>query len=154
MRRGWFACTLGIALLSIVPSRAQAPVTSDVHIWTLDFLKVKPGMFGKALNLLDIGWVRARVEAKKQGAIASYQRLEEEPTGESEWDIILSTEYPSEAAYKKREEAFGPIIKGFFPNGPPQVGGLTKKDLYDIVSSRVLREYPEHGQAKFLPVKP
>jgi hypothetical protein len=35
------------------------------HIWTVDFLKVKPGMFKQALALLDVGWERTRAEAKK-----------------------------------------------------------------------------------------
>lgn len=144
-----------VALIAISPSMALAPPTPSVHVWTMDFLKVKPGMFQQALGLLDVGWERTRAEAKKEGMIVSYGRVGEEPASvDTEWDIILLTEYKDDLTYEYRERLFTPIMMTLFPYGPPQIGGLTKKDLYEIVATRVLHDYPENGPAHLLPVKP
>jgi hypothetical protein len=75
------------------------PSIADKPVWALEFVKVKPGTFGPTMVYLDDNWIRVRAEAKRQGAVLTYNRIAGErpmlfPAKESsddDWDILLMT---------------------------------------------------------------
>jgi hypothetical protein len=121
---------------------AQSTSKSERPVWTMESMKVKPGMFGITLGYLDDNWMRVREEAKRQGAVLSYQRIAEEGSQESDREIVLLTEYKNQAAYDARETLFSAIRKDL-PNDTFGVRLLVRlplrQDLHDIMNTRVFR---------------
>jgi|SRR5271155_3398286 len=143
MKKLLFAGLLGVVFLVFQAGSAQLPVEPGEAVWAVDFVKVKPGMFEQAMTHLDSGWVPAREEAKRQGAILSYHRIAEQSQKTQEWDILLMTKYRNQAAYDARESVFAAILAGLPRNNRSQIPTLNKRDLYDIVDTRILRDFSE-----------
>jgi hypothetical protein len=120
---------------------AQTPLPNSEPSWSVDFVKAKPGRHDQAMQYFNQSWVRAREISKGKGAIVDFHILVEPGAGEADtWQIILMTEYRDQAAYDAREAAFGPILHKLFPDGPPTINGLSRKELFDITSSRLLHD--------------
>jgi hypothetical protein len=90
---------------------AQNPLRSEKPVWTMEFIKVKPGMFGLALGFLDDDWMRVREEAKHRGAVLSYHRIGEQAGAQSDGNIVLLTECKNQATYDGSEKLFESIRK-------------------------------------------
>jgi hypothetical protein len=157
---------LGMALFSLVIAvgvNAQqiqlqdappaVPSIADKPVWALEFVKVKPGTFGPTMVYLDDNWMRGRAEAKRQGAVLTYNRVADErrvliPAEESnnnDWDILLMTEYKNQAAYDGREKLFASILKRLPDNTAGIIQGYKKEDLFQSVKTRVLQDFSENG---------
>src|SRR5258705_1495358 len=117
MRGRIFAGVFLVSLLTVGGGGAQSPAHSEKPVWTMEFIKVKPGMFGLTLGYLDDNWMRVREEAKRQGAVLSYRRIAETvqiTPGSKSGDqnsIVLLTEYKNLAAFVEREKLFALIRK-------------------------------------------
>jgi hypothetical protein len=133
-----------LAVLFVLSSgiaAAQTPLLSSEPVWTVDFVKAKPGRHDQAMQFFNQSWVRAREIAKEKGAIVDFHILVEPSANEDDtWQIMLMTEYRDQAAYDAREAAFGPILHKLFPDGPPTINGLTRNELFDVTNSRVLHD--------------
>jgi hypothetical protein len=127
---------------------AQTPAIKDKPVWTLEYLKVMPGKFGPALGYLDDSWMRVREEAKRQGAVLSYDRIAEEGNSENERTIVLLTEYKNKAAYDGREKLFAAISKRL-ENTPGVITLHQPEELWKVLSDRVYQDYTERNNAQF-----
>ncbi len=137
----------GLFLLSVFivagGGAQQFPSEREKPVWTMDFIKVKPGMFGLTLGYLDDNWMRVREEAKRQGAVLSYHRIAEEGSHESDGTMVLLTEFKNQAAYAAREGLFA-SIRMQLPNNTSGVLRPTKQeDFYQSVSTRVFQDYSD-----------
>ena len=155
---------LGMALFSLLialSANAQqfqsappaAPLNTDKPVWALEFLKVKPGMFGATMGYLDDNWLRLRAEAKRDGAVLNYNRVAGEESSNSDWDILLMTEYQNQAAYNGREKLFDSILQRL-PDKTSEIirrykseviRGYKKDELFQSVKTRVLQDFSENG---------
>jgi hypothetical protein len=152
MDRRIFPGLLLVSLLIVTVGGAQSTSKSEKPVWTMESMKVKPGMFGITLGYLDDNWMRVREEAKRQGAVLSYHRIAEEGSQESDREIVLITEYKNQAAYDAREKLFASIRKEspnnrFVVRGLPQ--GQPGQELYDIMNTRVFQDYSDIDSARF-----
>jgi len=143
---------LGIALFSlliVVAGGAQNPADNDKRIWTMEFIQVKPGMFGPTLGYLDDNWMRVREEAKREGAVLNYHRVAEEERLGSERTIVLLTEFKNQAAYASREKLFTAIRKRL----PANTGGIVSRyqpqDLFETETTRVFDDYTDANSVQF-----
>jgi hypothetical protein len=71
-----FRVLLGCSLFLVVGGEAQNKDAADKPVWTLEFIRVMPGVtpgFAGAMAYLDDNWMRVRAEAKKEGAVLDYQ---------------------------------------------------------------------------------
>ncbi len=118
-------------------------------VWTMEFIKVKPGMFGFTLGYLDDNWMREREEAKRQGAVLSYHRIAEQGSEESDRNIVLLTEFKNVPTYAAREELFASIRKQLPNNTSGVVRPPRQEDLYENVSTRVFQDYSDTDIARF-----
>jgi hypothetical protein len=142
-------CLAIIASLSIaVGMRGQTPAESDKPVWTMEFLKVKPGKFGMTLGYLDDGWMREREEAKRQGAVLHYSRISEPGTRESEHNIVLLTEYRDYAAYQASDSLFTKIRKELPETTPAILRHTSPEELYAAGATRVFEDYSDAGGAR------
>lgn len=141
-------CLAVIASLAIAAGmRGQGSAESDKPVWTMEFLKVKPGKFGMTLGYLDDGWMRERAEAKRQGAVLNYSRISEQGTRESERSILLLTEYKNQAAYEGRDSLFAKISKDL-PDRPAIMRNAQPGELYAMGATRIFEDYSDGGDAR------
>ena len=143
MKKVILVSLLVLALVGVRAGSTQQPTEPGEAVWSLDFVKVKPGMFEQTMTYFDLGWLPAHEMAKEQGVIVGFRRVAEQPEGKGEWDIILITEYKNQAAYDEREKSFAPIVAEASRNNRGKMNGLKKKDLYDVVDTRVLRDFSQ-----------
>ena len=150
MLRRMFSGFLVFSLFLVVAGEAQGP--SDEAVWTMELIKVKPGMFGFTLGYLDDNWIRVRDVAKRQGAILSYSRIAEKGNQESDGNIVLLTEYKNQAAYDAREALFDSIRKKL----PNDTSGIVRpsrqEDLYETLGTRVFQDYSEISNGRLRPL--
>jgi hypothetical protein len=144
-----FAGIFLVSLLTGVGGGAQSPSHSEKPVWTMEFVKVKPGMFGLTLGYLDDNWMRVREEAKHQGAILNYHRIAEQGGKESDGNIVLLTEYKNQATYDAREKLFDSIRKQLPNNTSGVFRPHKQEELYDTVSTRVFQDYSDMDNARF-----
>jgi hypothetical protein len=147
MRRVIFAGLFLISLLAVPGAAPQSPSDSNKPVWTMEILRVKPGMFGSTLGYLDDNWMSVRAEAKRQGAILSYNRFAEQDSGKSDWNIVLLTEFKNSATYDAREKLFA-AIRQQLPN-TSAVMRVPQGDLYQTMSTRVFQDYSDMDNARF-----
>jgi hypothetical protein len=152
MQRRIFAGLFLFYLFSVAGGGAQSVADNEKPVWTMESIKVKPGMLGITLSYLDDSWMRVREEAKRQGAVLSYHRIAEEGSRESDMEVILLTEYKNQASYDTREKLFASIRKES-PNNRFLVGGLPQgqqgQHFYDIMNTRVFQDYSDIDSARF-----
>jgi hypothetical protein len=96
--------------------------------------------------------MRIREEAKRQGEILSYHRIQETvlgapgaKTGDSN-TILLLTEYKNLAAFSEREKLFA-SIRQHLPSDTPGILRQEREDLYETVGTRMFMEVPDGGTA-------
>ena len=143
---GLFLCSLFI----IFNGDAQSPAVTERPVWTIEIIKVRPENFGLTLGYLDDQWMRIREEAKRQGEILGYHRIQETvlaAPGVKAGDphtILLLTEYKNLAAFSGREKLFA-SIREHLPSGTPGVLRQQREDLYETVGTRMFMEVPDDG---------
>jgi hypothetical protein len=143
MQRGVFgALIIFVSLLVAGGGGAQSRSENDKPVWAMEFIKVKPGMFGFTLGYLDDNWMRIREEAKRQGILLGYNRAGQEGP-DSTGNIVLLTEFKNQAAYDARERLFA-SIREQLPNKmsgrlnvPPQAA------LYEAAPALVYKDYSD-----------
>ncbi|MGB7494113.1 MAG: hypothetical protein WBR26_17225 [Candidatus Acidiferrum sp.] len=129
---------------------AQSPsvLVLDKPVWTLEFIKAKPGKLGLALSYLDKHWMLVREGAKQQGSVLNYYRISElgaripdvKPGDPN--SIVLLTEYKNLKAFQERENVFAPVAARL-PSTPPGVMSPSNPDeLYETVDTGVFTEQP------------
>ena len=109
----------------------------------MEFIRVKPLMFGPTLGYLDDNWMRVREVAKRQGAILSYARVAEMGSQDSVGSIVLLTEYRNQAEYAGREALFDSIRKQLPTEVPGLIRPSRQEDLYETMGTRVFQDYSE-----------
>jgi hypothetical protein len=143
---------LGVALFSllmVVASGGQNPTDSEKPIWTMEFMQVKPGMFGPTLGYLDDNWMRVREEAKREGAVLNYHRIAEEGRSGSAHTIVLLTEFKNQTVYASRKRLFAEIRKQLPANTGGIVARYQSQDLFDMEATRVFNDYSDANSVQF-----
>ena len=143
---GLFLCSL----FFVVGGDAQTDKT-ERPVWTLEFIKVRPENFGPAMGYLDDHWMRVRAEAKRQGAVLDYHRIQNavlEIPGHkvsNPSSIVLLTEYKNLDAFMESQRLFDLVRE--LPRW--QTGGVIKpwamEDLYETLNTQVFLEEPDTG---------
>jgi len=137
---------LGLNAQQFQDAPLAPPLNTDKAVWALEFVKVKPSMFAATMGYLDDNWVRLRAEAKRQGAVLNYNRVAGgEESSNSDWDILLMTEYKNQAAYDGREKLFDSILKHLPNNTSEVIQGYKREELFQSVNTRVLQDFSENG---------
>lgn len=96
-------------LVSIAVAGAGVVRQENQSIWTVDFMRTKPGQQARYLRYLDANWARARRTVQAQGGVKSFRVLVS-PDSLAPWDVVLLTEYPDSAALARAEEVFRPVL--------------------------------------------
>ena len=89
----------GLLVLATQAVQAQDKPYKEGTVWSISFIKVKPGMFDVYLRDLAVQRKLLMDEAKKQGLIVSEKMLSGSASGRDDWDLMLMVEYKNWAAF-------------------------------------------------------
>ena len=145
------AALLLLSLFLAVGGDAQNRETGEKPVWTLEFIQVQPEKFGMAMGYLDDYWMRVRAEAKKQGAVLDYHRIQNamlvapghkvgDPTS-----VVLLTEFKNMDAYMGSEKLFASIREHLPQNAPGMIKLPQRVDFYKTWDTQVFVEDPDAG---------
>src|SRR5437879_4352773 len=134
---------LAFAVLSARVPTALAPAQPSTagSVWTLTFIKVKPGMFD--VYMRDVGPLRKQImdEAKKQGLVLSYKVFGGISANHADWDVLFMDEYKNWAAFDGLTQKFEAILAKLIGNEEKRTQLMTKRtDVREIVGEKVMQE--------------
>jgi len=144
-----FLGLLFLSTLVVGGGSAQNSSTQEKPVWTLEYLEIKPGMFGPAMGFLDDGWMRDREEAKRDGAVLTFFRVAEQASDKNDWHVVLITEFRNGAAYTSHEKLFGAITKRLPQNASGVIRGFEPADLFQSVTTRTFQDFSESANPRF-----
>lgn len=121
---------LTMACFQISEGFAQA----SPGIWVIDLVRIKPGKEKEALYFYENNWLVFREAAKKEGYIKSFRLIRTGKQDVPQFDLMLMTEFPDSASFKKMEENFGIVMRAR-PGGARFLNELRPRDFMEFVNS-------------------
>ncbi len=135
------ALVLSLALVCV---SVYAQMTRPYHngsVWTLAFIRVKPGMDAAYLNYIASEWKRIEEAAKKEGLILSYKVLVTEGHTPGDWNLILMTESKDLAALEANEKKADALAERLVGDDQKQMQGYRDRaEIREVMGSRLARE--------------
>lgn len=111
-------------------------------IWTLTFVKTKPGQTDDYFKSISASLKPAYEEAKKQKVILNYKILSTNVSAEDrDFNVIIMVEYPNMAALESSRERIEPILNKIIGSATARRDLVTKRqDVRDILATKMMRE--------------
>jgi hypothetical protein len=132
--------TLGVGLGVTASAQMKRPFHSGT-VWSVQFIRVKPGMENAYLNYLATDWKRAQEAAKQAGAIQDYKVLSTEAHGATDWNLLLMTQAKDLAAIDANEEKLDTLLQKVVGDDQKQIQGYKDREaMREPVGSRLARE--------------
>ncbi len=134
-------CLLGLFMFGTQVSIAQDKPYREGPVWTITFIKVKPGMFDVYMRDLSVQRKKLMDEAKKQGLIVSEKMLSGSAAGRDDWDLMLMVEYKNWAAFDGLSEKFDALALKIVGSEEKQVQTMVKRtEVREIVGEKTVQE--------------
>lgn len=150
MRKLQFLCFLLLSILAVAGGSAQNSSTQEKPVWALEYLEIKPGMFGPAMGFLDDNWMRIRQEAKHDGSVLGFYRIVEEASNDdAKRNLVLITEFKNQAAYDSLEKTFDGIFRRLPQNSSGVIRGFSPNDLFQSLGTRTFQDFSESASPQF-----
>lgn len=131
------ACAALLAGAAAAAERAYAPAS----VWTVTFVRVKPGMDSTYLADLATDWKRVMDEARRQQLIVSYKILQGNASSRDDWNLMLLVESKNWAAFDTADAGFEKIVENMVGPEKKQLETMFKRsDVREIVGNRNLQE--------------
>ena len=133
---------IGLVLLLCISVVAQVsrPYRNG-SVWSIGFIRMKPGMETAYLNYVGTDWKREQEALKKDGLILSYKVLQTEGHGPADWNLMLMTEYKDLAtmeANEGKEDALYQRTIG--PDEKQRQGYRERLEIREVMAGRLARE--------------
>ena len=132
------------AALSLLAVAAYAQVRRPYRngsVWTIAFIKMKPGMETAYLNYIATDWKRNQEESKKAGLILSYKVLTTEPHNPGDFNIMLMTEYKDLASMEANQDKSDALSQRVVGNDDKQRQGYRERlEIREVMGNRLARE--------------
>jgi hypothetical protein len=135
------ALSASLLLLAIsVFAQVRRPFRSG-SVWTVAFIRMKPGMENAYLNYIATDWKREQETLKKDGQILSYKVLTSEPHNPQDFNIMLMTEYKNLATMEANEQKADDLAQKEFGNDEKQMQGYRDRlAIREVLGDRLARE--------------
>lgn len=131
---------LVLTLSIVVVAQVSRPYRNG-SVWSIGFIRMKPGMDTAYLNYVATDWKRGQEALKKEGVIVSYKVLTTEAHGAADFNIMLMTEYKDLAtmeANQSKEDALAQQVVG---NDEKQRQGYRERlEIREVLQNRLARE--------------
>jgi len=138
-----FAKTLcaAFAFLLLAPAFGQDRPYREGSVWSVTFIKVKPGMFDVYMRDLAANRKKLMEQAKKDGLILSERMLSGEAPGRDDFDLMLLVEYKNWAAFDGLSDKFRTLAEKMVGAEDKQVQMMMKRtEVREIIGSRNFQE--------------
>jgi hypothetical protein len=120
---------------------AQDKPYKEGTVWSITFIKVKPGMFDVYMRDLAAQRKKLMEEAKKQGLIVSEKMLSGSASGRDDWDLMLMVEYKNWAAFDGLSEKFDALALKMVGSEEKQVQMMVKRtEVREILGEKMVQE--------------
>lgn len=120
---------------------AQDKAYTEGTVWTVTFIKVKPGMFDTYMRDLSSQRKKLMEEAKKQGLIVSEKMFTGSASSRDDWDLMLMIEYKNWAAFDGLSDKFDALALKLIGSEEKQVQMMVKRtEVREIVGEKTLQE--------------
>jgi len=134
-------CTMLVLMLAAQTGFGQEKPYKEGSVWTVTFVKVKPGMMDTYLRDLGANRKKLMEQAKKDGLILSERLLSGEATGREDFDLILMVEYKNWAAFDGLSDRFRALAEKMVGSEDKQVQMMTKRtEVREIVGTKTMQE--------------
>ena len=135
---------LMVLLVVITSISVFAQVKRPFHsgsVWSIGFIRMKPGMETAYLNYLAGPWKANQEAMKKEGIILSYKVLTVESHTPGEWNTMLMTEYKNLAALEANEEKADALVQSVVGDDEKQRQGYRERlEIREVMGDRLARE--------------
>jgi hypothetical protein len=109
-------------------------------VWTIDFIRVKPGHVLDYGRELAASWKKVLDEQKKQGLVLSYKILTGFPANRDDFSHMLMVEFPNYAVFDQQEKMDAVLKKVFGSLGGVNDMFRKREEIREAIGSRMLRE--------------
>jgi hypothetical protein len=135
------ALVLSLALLCVSVYAQMARPYHNGSVWTLAFIRIKPGMDSAYLNYVANDWKRIQEAAKKEGLILSYKVLVTEGHTAGDWNLILMTEVKDLATFEANEKKADALGQRLVGDDQKQMQGYRERaEIREVIGTRLARE--------------
>jgi hypothetical protein len=133
---------VGLVLLLVAQAGfAQDKPFKDGSVWSVTFVKVKPGMFDVYMKDLAANRKKLMEQAKKDGLILSEKMLAGDSAGREDFDLILMVEYKNWGAFDGLSDKFRALAQKMVGSEDQQVQMMVKRtDVREIVGTKNMQE--------------
>jgi hypothetical protein len=135
------AVALFLSLALPAQSIAQGLPFTEGSVWSVGFVKTKPGMTNDYYRNLAANWRMMNEAAKKDGLVLSYKILYSPAANTEDWDIMLLIEYKNMAAMDgmaEKMEILGAKMMG--TEDVRRTGAIKRNEIRDILGGKLARE--------------
>jgi len=134
-------CTTAVLMLFAQAGFAQDKPFKEGSIWSVTFVKVKPGMFDTYIRDLSGNRRPLMEQAKKEGLILQEKMLAGESAGREDFDLILMVEYKNWAAFDGLSDKFRALAQKIVGSEDKQTQMMIKRtDVREIVGTKNMQE--------------
>jgi hypothetical protein len=133
-----------VLLALIVGISVYAQVKRPYHngsVWSIAFIRMKPGMETAYMNYLAGPWKANQEAAKKEGLILSYKVVGAEGHTPADWNLLLMTEYKDLATMEANEDKGDALAQKMIGNDEKQMQGYKdRSEIREVMGDRLARE--------------
>jgi len=133
-----------VLLALIVGISVYAQVKRPYHngsVWSIAFIRMKPGMETAYMNYLAGPWKANQEAAKKEGLILSYKVIGAEGHTPADWNLLLMTEYKDLATMEANEDKGDALAQKMIGNDEKQMQGYKdRSEIREVMGDRLARE--------------
>lgn len=144
MKRNRLLVSSLIVLLLMVSVVVVAQVNRPFRngsVWSVSFIRMKPGMENAYLNYIASDWKREQEALKKDGLILSYKVITTEAHGSNDWNIMLMSEYKDLATMEANETKVDNLAQVVVGNDEKQMQGYRDRlQIREVLDVRTARE--------------
>ena len=134
-------CTMLVLMLAARTGFAQDKPYKEGSVWSVTFIKVKPGLFDVYLRDLSANRKKLMEQAKKEGLILSERMLAGESAGREDFDLILMVEYKNWAAFDGLSDKFRALAEKMVGSEDKQTQMMVKRtEVREIVGTKNMQE--------------
>jgi len=135
------ALMLSLALLCVSVYAQMARPYHNGSVWTLAFIRIKPGMDSAYMTYIATDWKKTQEAAKKEGLILSYKVLTTEGHTPGDWNMILMTEVKDMATFEANEKKADALAQRVIGDDQKQMQGYRdRSEIRDVMGDRTARE--------------
>jgi len=134
-------CTMLAFAIAAPSALAQDKPYKEGSIWSVTFVKVKPGMFDTYIRDLSANRRPLMDQAKKEGLILQEKMLAGNSAGREDFDLILMVEYKNWAAFDGLTDKFRTLAQKVVGSEDKQQQMMIKRtDVREIVGTKNMQE--------------